>query len=116
MAHRESGAPPRNYWRQGAPRSSSQTSSKLGDETVKAIEAAGGRAAFVKADVTNEDDARRMLDTAIAEIRRAWTFSTTTPASRSAFPAIRKRRSGAGAGLSRSISSPVILGCHLAAP
>jgi 15-hydroxyprostaglandin dehydrogenase (NAD) len=37
----------------------------LGDETVKAIEAAGGRAAFVKADVTNEDDARRMLDTAV---------------------------------------------------
>jgi len=36
-----------------------------GDETVKAIEAAGGRAAFVKADVTNEDDARRMLDTAV---------------------------------------------------
>jgi len=36
-----------------------------GHETVKAIEAAGGRAAFVKADVTNEDDSRRMLDTAI---------------------------------------------------
>jgi NAD(P)-dependent dehydrogenase (short-subunit alcohol dehydrogenase family) len=36
-----------------------------GDETVKAIEAVGGRAAFVKADVTNEDDARRMLDTAV---------------------------------------------------
>jgi NAD(P)-dependent dehydrogenase (short-subunit alcohol dehydrogenase family) len=35
-----------------------------GHETVKAIEAAGGRAAFVKADVTVEDDTRRMLDTA----------------------------------------------------
>jgi NAD(P)-dependent dehydrogenase (short-subunit alcohol dehydrogenase family) len=35
-----------------------------GYETVKAIEAAGGRAAFVKADVTVEDDTRRMLDTA----------------------------------------------------
>jgi NAD(P)-dependent dehydrogenase (short-subunit alcohol dehydrogenase family) len=36
-----------------------------GHETVQAIEAAGGRAAFVKADVTGEDDTRRMLDTAI---------------------------------------------------
>src|ERR1700680_3440725 len=36
-----------------------------GYETVHAIEAAGGRAAFVKADVTGEDDTRRMLDTAI---------------------------------------------------
>jgi 3-oxoacyl-[acyl-carrier protein] reductase len=35
-----------------------------GHETVQAIEAAGGRATFVKADVT-EDDTRRMLDTAI---------------------------------------------------
>jgi NAD(P)-dependent dehydrogenase (short-subunit alcohol dehydrogenase family) len=35
-----------------------------GHETVKAIEAAGGRAAFVKADVTVEDDVRRMLETA----------------------------------------------------
>jgi len=35
-----------------------------GHETVKAIEAAGGRAVFVKADVTDEDDTRRILETA----------------------------------------------------
>ncbi len=35
-----------------------------GHDTVKAIEAAGGRAVFVKADVTDEADARRMLETA----------------------------------------------------
>jgi NAD(P)-dependent dehydrogenase (short-subunit alcohol dehydrogenase family) len=35
-----------------------------GHETVKAIEAAGGRAVFVKTDVTDEADARRMLETA----------------------------------------------------
>jgi NAD(P)-dependent dehydrogenase (short-subunit alcohol dehydrogenase family) len=36
-----------------------------GNETVKSIEAAGGRAAFVRADVTAEDDTQRMLETAI---------------------------------------------------
>ncbi len=36
-----------------------------GAETVKAIEAAGGRAAFIKADVTDEDDARRMLELSV---------------------------------------------------
>lgn len=36
-----------------------------GAETVKAIESAGGRAAFIKADVTDEDDARRMLELAV---------------------------------------------------
>lgn len=36
-----------------------------GVETVKAIESAGGRAAFIKADVTDEDDARRMLELAV---------------------------------------------------
>jgi NAD(P)-dependent dehydrogenase (short-subunit alcohol dehydrogenase family) len=35
-----------------------------GHDTVKAIEAAGGRAVFVKADVTDEADAQRMLETA----------------------------------------------------
>jgi len=35
-----------------------------GHETVKAIETAGGRAVFVKADVTDEADTRRMLETA----------------------------------------------------
>jgi NAD(P)-dependent dehydrogenase (short-subunit alcohol dehydrogenase family) len=36
-----------------------------GAETVKQIESAGGRAAFLRADVTNETDARKMLDTAV---------------------------------------------------
>ena len=36
-----------------------------GTETVKQIESAGGRATFVKADVTQEADARKMIDTAV---------------------------------------------------
>jgi NAD(P)-dependent dehydrogenase (short-subunit alcohol dehydrogenase family) len=36
-----------------------------GAETVKRIESAGGRALFVRADVTKEADARKMLDTAV---------------------------------------------------
>ena len=41
-----------------------------GAETVKLIESAGGRAAFVKANVTVEADARRMLDTAVEKFGR----------------------------------------------
>jgi NAD(P)-dependent dehydrogenase (short-subunit alcohol dehydrogenase family) len=41
-----------------------------GAETVKLIESAGGRAAFVKADVTVEADARRMIDTAVQKFGR----------------------------------------------
>jgi NAD(P)-dependent dehydrogenase (short-subunit alcohol dehydrogenase family) len=41
-----------------------------GAETVKSIESAGGRAAFVKADVTVEADARRMIDTAVKKFGR----------------------------------------------
>jgi NAD(P)-dependent dehydrogenase (short-subunit alcohol dehydrogenase family) len=36
-----------------------------GTETVKRIESAGDRAAFLRADVTSETDARKMLDTAV---------------------------------------------------
>src|SRR6202050_3623112 len=36
-----------------------------GAETVKQIESGGGRATFVKADVTQEADARKMIDTAV---------------------------------------------------
>jgi NAD(P)-dependent dehydrogenase (short-subunit alcohol dehydrogenase family) len=36
-----------------------------GAETVKRIESAGGKATFVRADVTSEADARKMLDTAV---------------------------------------------------
>jgi NAD(P)-dependent dehydrogenase (short-subunit alcohol dehydrogenase family) len=41
-----------------------------GAETVKRIERAGGRAVFVKADVTRLEDARRMLDTAVSKFGR----------------------------------------------
>src|SRR6266478_5338211 len=41
-----------------------------GAETVKRIESAGGRAVFVKADVTKLEDARRMLDTAVSKFGR----------------------------------------------
>jgi NAD(P)-dependent dehydrogenase (short-subunit alcohol dehydrogenase family) len=41
-----------------------------GAETVKRIESAGGRAVFVKADVTRLEDARRMLDTAMSKFGR----------------------------------------------
>ncbi len=42
----------------------------MGEETVRRIEGAGGRAAFVKADVTREADVRRMLDTAVSRFGR----------------------------------------------
>ncbi len=41
-----------------------------GAETVKHIESAGGRAVFVRADVTREQDARKMLDTAVQKFGR----------------------------------------------
>ena len=41
-----------------------------GAETVKRIEGAGGRAAFVLADVTKVEDTRRMLDTAVKKFGR----------------------------------------------
>jgi len=40
---------------------------KMGAESLKLIEGAGGRATFVKADVTKESDARRMLDAAVSK-------------------------------------------------
>ena len=62
-----------------------------GAETVKRIESAGGRAVFVKADVTRLEDAQRMLDTAVSS-SAASTSCTTTPASASARPAFPKLR------------------------
>ncbi|MGO9603239.1 MAG: SDR family NAD(P)-dependent oxidoreductase [Candidatus Binataceae bacterium] len=41
-----------------------------GAETVKRIESAGGRALFVRADVTSEQDTHRMLDTAVQKFGR----------------------------------------------
>jgi NAD(P)-dependent dehydrogenase (short-subunit alcohol dehydrogenase family) len=42
----------------------------MGATTVKLIEDAGGAATFVKADVTDANDAQRMLDTAVAKYGR----------------------------------------------
>ncbi len=42
----------------------------MGEETVRHIEGAGGRAAFVKADVTREADVRLALDTAVSRFGR----------------------------------------------
>jgi NAD(P)-dependent dehydrogenase (short-subunit alcohol dehydrogenase family) len=86
-----------------------------GHDTVKAIEAAGGRAAFVKADVTNEDDARRMLETAIEKygsldiLYNNAGIAVGVPA----YPQAEIRR------WRRVVEIDlvaVILGCHLAAP
>ncbi len=41
-----------------------------GAETVKQIESAGGKAVFIRADVTSEGDSRRMLETATAKFGR----------------------------------------------
>ena len=41
-----------------------------GAETVKRIEAAGGKGAFIRADVTKLDDARKMLDLAVSKFGR----------------------------------------------
>src|SRR5271157_5261912 len=43
---------------------------KTGVESVRLIESGGGRAVFVKADVTKEQEARRMLETAISKFGR----------------------------------------------
>jgi len=87
----------------------------LGAETIKALEAKGGRAAFVKADITNEADSARMLQTAVDRFGR-----------------LDILYNNAGIGLGRSNFQSVdvarwrrvlevdlvgvILGCHLAAP
>ncbi|HUN57224.1 MAG TPA: SDR family NAD(P)-dependent oxidoreductase [Candidatus Binataceae bacterium] len=87
----------------------------LGAETVKSLEARGGRAAFVKADITNETDSARMLQTAVDRFGR-----------------LDILYNNAGIGLGRPNFQSVdvarwrrvlevdlvgvILGCHLAAP
>lgn len=87
----------------------------LGAETIKALEAKGGRAAFVKADITNEADSARMLQTAVDRFGR-----------------LDILYNNAGIGLGRPNFQSVdvarwrrvlevdlvgvILGCHLAAP
>jgi NAD(P)-dependent dehydrogenase (short-subunit alcohol dehydrogenase family) len=42
----------------------------MGAETIKLIESVGGTATFVKADVTDSNDAQRILDTAVAKFGR----------------------------------------------
>ncbi|HEX4209146.1 MAG TPA: SDR family NAD(P)-dependent oxidoreductase [Candidatus Binataceae bacterium] len=87
----------------------------LGAETIKGLEAKGGRAAFVKADITIEADVARMLATAVDRFGR-----------------LDILYNNAGIGLGRpnfqSVDvarwrrvlevdlAGVILGCHLAAP
>lgn len=87
----------------------------LGAETVKLLEAKGGRAAFVKADITDEADSARMLRTAVDRFGR-----------------LDILYNNAGIGLGRPNFQSVdvarwrrvlevdlvgvILGCHLAAP
>jgi NAD(P)-dependent dehydrogenase (short-subunit alcohol dehydrogenase family) len=87
----------------------------LGAETVKALEGKGARAVFVRADVTNEADSARMLQTAVDRFGR-----------------LDILYNNAGIGLGRpnfqSVDAArwkrvieidligVILGCHLAAP
>ena len=43
---------------------------KMGAESVKLVEGAGGRATFVRADVTKESDARAMFDAAVSKFGR----------------------------------------------
>ncbi len=43
---------------------------KMGAESVKLVEGAGGRATFVRADVTKESDARAMLEAAVSKFGR----------------------------------------------
>jgi NAD(P)-dependent dehydrogenase (short-subunit alcohol dehydrogenase family) len=87
----------------------------LGAETIKMLEAKGGRAVFVKADITSEADAARMLQTAVDQFGR-----------------LDILYNNAGIGLGRPNFQSVdvarwrrvldidlfgvILGCHLAAP
>jgi NAD(P)-dependent dehydrogenase (short-subunit alcohol dehydrogenase family) len=88
---------------------------KMGEESVGLIETAGGRAVFVKTDVTKEKDARRMLDTAVSKFSRL---------------DILHNNAGIAVGTPRYPEADierwrlvldidlqaVILGCHLAAP
>ncbi|MGH8011074.1 MAG: SDR family NAD(P)-dependent oxidoreductase [Candidatus Binataceae bacterium] len=86
-----------------------------GQETVRMLENAGGKAIFVKADVTSEDDARRMLETAVSHFGRldilynnAGIGVGTPP-----FPNSTLRRWRLVLDIDLQA---VILGCYLAAP
>ncbi len=52
-----------------------------GAETVGLVEANGGQASFIKVDVSNEADAKAMVDHAIDRPSAGSTSSTTTPGS-----------------------------------
>ncbi len=86
-----------------------------GAETVKEIETAGGRAAFIKADVTDEDDARRMLELAVNRFGSLDILYNNAgiAVGLPGYPlaAIKRWRRVIDIDL-----QAVILGCHLAAP
>ncbi len=87
----------------------------MGKETVRAIESAGGRAALVKADVIEADDARRMLDVALSKFGRLDILHNNAGISVGppGFPtaALDRWRRVVAVDL-----QAVILGCYLAAP
>ena len=88
---------------------------KMGAESVKLVEGAGGRAAFVRADVTKESDARAMLDAAVSKFGRLDILHNNAgiAVGPPGFPA-------ADAGRWRLVLDidlyAVVLGCWLAAP
>jgi NAD(P)-dependent dehydrogenase (short-subunit alcohol dehydrogenase family) len=88
---------------------------KMGEETVKLIEGDGGRAVFFKADVTKEQDARRMLEAAVSKFARLDILHNNAgiAVGPPGFPAAEMDRW-------RSVLDidlyAVVLGCWLAAP
>jgi meso-butanediol dehydrogenase / (S,S)-butanediol dehydrogenase / diacetyl reductase len=86
-----------------------------GNETVKAIEAAGGRAVFVKADVTNEDNSRRMLDTAVQKFGSLDILYNNAGIA-SGIPGYPQAEIKRWRRVIEIDLVAVILGCHLAAP
>jgi meso-butanediol dehydrogenase/(S,S)-butanediol dehydrogenase/diacetyl reductase len=86
-----------------------------GAETVKAIETAGGRAVFVKADVTNEDDSRRMLETAVQKFGGLDILYNNAGIA-SGIPGYPQAEIKRWRRVVEIDLVAVILGCHLAAP
>ncbi len=58
------------FAREGAKVIAAEFSEEAGQETGRLVQAAGGEASFVKADVSNETDAKAMIDHALATYGR----------------------------------------------
>jgi 3-oxoacyl-[acyl-carrier protein] reductase len=58
------------FAREGAKLALADLNEQAGQATLDAIQAAGGEAIFVKADVSNGDDVKRMIDTCVATFGR----------------------------------------------